>query len=314
MIVSIIGSGALGKIYGALLALAGHQVHFLVRSEYEALQKAGYFDIVIKEPQTTLRIANPNLLTQSSDLPPSDLVIIALKTTANESIPAMISSCVTDKTVVMTIQNGIGNEEYISQYIGKSPLICAIATIGAGRGSATCVDVAFIGNLKFAPYGSADKALCQKMADAFQGTPVPLPITIHDNYKDIRWYKLGWNIPFGALSILFDQSTHELSNDEPYLTMIYRIMDEIKMIANKEGAVFTDETSKTLVGLTHKGGRYFPTIYRDFHEGNPIEKQYLFDHVLSIGQKHQCITPMLMLLERQLATLLTLREYQQTPF
>jgi 2-dehydropantoate 2-reductase len=306
MLISIIGAGALGKTYGGLLALAGHEVHFLAHSEYAALQQAASFAIHLKETQTTLTVKPFVIHQDANTLPPSDLVIIALKTTANQEIPSLIKSCLKDTTTVFIIQNGIGCEEWISQFTGQSPIVCGISFIGAYR-EGIDLNISFLGNLKLAPFGFASMETCEHIRDAFKQSPVPLPITLHDNYKEIRWHKLLWNIPFGALSIIFDMSTHSLAQNEPYRTMSTQLMSEIRLIAKAEGIEIEKAAQQQMIEYTAQAGQYFPTIYRDFHEGKPIEKEYMFDNVLAIANRYNCIVPFLTLIEKELQTLLAQR-------
>ncbi|HLF66398.1 MAG TPA: 2-dehydropantoate 2-reductase N-terminal domain-containing protein [Gammaproteobacteria bacterium] len=70
MIISIIGSGAVGKIYGGLLAQAGHEVHFLVHSEYEALKSAGSYQIRVKDTDQSVTVSPLLLHTTGADLLP----------------------------------------------------------------------------------------------------------------------------------------------------------------------------------------------------------------------------------------------------
>ncbi len=308
MIISIIGSGALGKTYGGLLALAGHEVHFLVRSEYAALKKSAAYQMQLKEFDKTLTVNNINIHDDSADLPLSDLVIVSLKTTANDAVAKLMQKCVGENTIVLVIQNGIGNEEWISKFTGKASVVCAISFIGVYR-EGIDLHIPFLGNLKLAPFGISTLQTCQWIKDAFALSPVPLQITLHDNYKDIRWKKLLWNIPFGALSIIFDRSTHLLANDQPYRAMILNIMHEISLIARAEGVEIDEQFQVNMVDAAIKTGYYLPTIYRDFHEGLMIEKEYLFDHPLAIAKQHAVIVPFLTLIEKELQTLLALREH-----
>ncbi len=303
MIISVIGAGALGKTYGGLLALAGHEVHFLAHSEYEALHTAGSFDIRLKELNTTLTVKSFFIHKNPEDLPPSDLVIIALKTTANHAIKSLITHCITDSSIVLILQNGIGSEEWISQFTGKAPIVCGISFIGAYR-DGIHLDISFLGNLKLAPFGEATIETCQWIVNAFQLAPIPLQITLHENYKEIRWQKLLWNIPFGALSIIFDLSTDILAQQEPYRTMVFDLMNEICVVAKAEGIIFEKPVQEQMVNYTAQAGDYFPTIHRDYHEGKPIEKEYMFDNVLAIAKQHGCIVPFLTLVDKQLQTLL----------
>ena len=58
MKVSVIGAGALGKAYGGLLSLGGHDVHYLMRSEFNEIKEAGFFALKFNETGKTIKITN----------------------------------------------------------------------------------------------------------------------------------------------------------------------------------------------------------------------------------------------------------------
>lgn len=300
MIISIIGSGALGKIYGGLLAKADNQVHFLMRSEYDAIKSSQYFNLSFIDPQQIVRIENPILHDQAKSLPISDLVIIALKTTENTHVASLLSGCLKEDTMVLVIQNGIGNEEWISRFTGKSPLICGISTVGAYRADPLTVDIAFMGDLKIAPYQIKDLELCKSLSLPLS-TALKQPVQVYDNYKEIRWHKLLWNIPFASLSIIYDKTTNILASTQPYATIVRNVMSEVVEIAASDGVKISQEYIEKMLAATQKSKNYYPSMYRDYVEGKAIEKEYFIDNVLAIAKKHDIKTPMLNLIESKLA-------------
>src|SRR5205814_6667317 len=111
MKIAMVGCGAVGSFYGAKLARAGQDVHFLLRSDYEAVRRNG---VVIRSPQGDFNV-RPRCAKGPEEIGPSDLVMIGLKTTANDQFPKVLPPLVTKNTAVLTLQNGLGNEEQLAQ-------------------------------------------------------------------------------------------------------------------------------------------------------------------------------------------------------
>ncbi len=300
MIISVIGAGALGKSYGGLLALSHHEVHYLVRSEYEAIQKKGFFSLEFKNTNETLKIKQPRLYTKASELPPSDVVIIALKTTENKHIESLLSSCLKKDTIVLIIQNGIGNEEWISQFTGDSPVICGVASMGAFRVAPAQVEIPITGELRLAPYKKENLPLCEKIQALFKECPVSFPIIINESYKELRWHKLLWNVPFSSLSIIYSQDTATLASTQPYASIVRNFMGEVVDIAKSEGVIISPDTITKMLAFTASVKDYYPSMFRDFTQGKSIEKEYIIDNVLKIAQKNGIKTPVLSLIENHL--------------
>lgn len=299
MIVSILGAGAIGKTYGGLLSLVNIEVHYLMRSEYADIKKSGYFNLQIQDPLQTIRIEQPIIHIDPLTLPPSDLVIIALKTTFNHEISLLLKNCLKPNTTVLIIQNGIGNEEWISGFTGNCPLICGISTVGAYRVEPLTVEIAFLGDLKIAPYRMKDLDTCNALAETLFGA-LKKPVVVHNNYKEIRWYKLLWNVPFASLSIIYNKNTETLASTQPYVSIVRNIINEVIEVAAADGVKITNDYSEKMLLASQKTKNYYPSMYRDYVEGKAIEKEYIIDNVLKIARKYDIRTPMLNLIESNL--------------
>ncbi len=300
MIISVIGAGALGKSYGGLLSLCHHEVHYLVRSEYEAIQKRGSFNLDFKGASKSFDILKPKLYTKADELPSSDVVIIALKTTENKHIEKLLTSCLKQETLVLIIQNGIGNEEWISQFTGNNPVICGISSMGAFRLQPTQVEIPITGELRLAPYKIENLAFCEKIKELFKECPLSFSIKINENYKELRWHKLLWNVPFSSLSIIYSQDTATLASTQPYASIVRNFMGEVVDIAKSEGVIISPDTINKMLAFTSSEKDYYPSMFRDFTEGKSIEKEYIIDNVLKIAQKNGIKTPVLALIENHL--------------
>src|SRR3954467_4295808 len=111
MRIAVVGCGAVGSFYGAKLAHAGQDVHFVLRSDYETVRRHG---VHIRSPQGDLR-ARPGCAKSPEEIGAVDLILIGLKTTANDQFPKLLPALVSEKTAVLTLQNGLGNEEALAR-------------------------------------------------------------------------------------------------------------------------------------------------------------------------------------------------------
>ena len=87
MKIAVVGCGALGSYYGAKLCRAGHEVHFLLRSDYDAVRQDG---VTIESPEGDFRVqpdVRPRARRKSGH---AELVLIGLKTTANATLPQLL--------------------------------------------------------------------------------------------------------------------------------------------------------------------------------------------------------------------------------
>src|SRR5438045_4189616 len=105
MKIAIVGCGALGTFYGAKLASAGHEAHFLLRSDYEVVRRRG---VDVQSDEGSFHVW-PHAACQPADIGPADLVLVGLKTTANDQFPGLLPPLAGPATLILTLQNGLGN-------------------------------------------------------------------------------------------------------------------------------------------------------------------------------------------------------------
>jgi 2-dehydropantoate 2-reductase len=86
--IGIIGTGAIGGFYGLMLARAGHDVHFLLRSEYGAVVERGLQ--LNSAVHGAVNLAPVQAYQQVDDMPPCDWLLVGAKTTANAELAPLI--------------------------------------------------------------------------------------------------------------------------------------------------------------------------------------------------------------------------------
>src|SRR5689334_5828162 len=110
--IAVVGCGALGSFYGAKLARAGEDVTFLLRSDYETVRQHG---VHVRSRDGDFHV-RPHAANSALSIGPVDIVLIGLKTTANDELRKLVPPLVHPGTAVVTLQNGLGNEELLAEF------------------------------------------------------------------------------------------------------------------------------------------------------------------------------------------------------
>ena len=103
--IGIVGCGAVGGYYGGMLARHGLDIHFLLRSDFDEARAKGF---TIRRGSEIFSLP-VNSYQEPADIGECDLVIVALKSTANNILPKLLSPLVGAQTMLLTLQNGLGN-------------------------------------------------------------------------------------------------------------------------------------------------------------------------------------------------------------
>ena len=195
-IIGIIGAGAVGCYYGGRLAQHGKNVHLLLRSEYDRVSKDG---LHVKSADGDFALYPPAVasLSQVRDMPRCDLVIVTLKTTANTLYQPLIVPLLKDDTLILTLQNGLGNEDQLAQLFGEKRILGGMAFVCINRLKDGTILHSDHGLIKIGEYRGKITPRLLQVAGLFHTSGVKCQAI--DDLVGGRWEKLIWNIPFNGL-------------------------------------------------------------------------------------------------------------------
>lgn len=291
----MLGAGALGCYYGAKLAKAGEDVHFLVRSGRAAVMARG---IRVKTPTERIHLRRVQAYGSTPEIGPCDLVIIAVKATTNDVLRKLLPPLLHENTTVLTLQNGLGVEEPVAEVAGAERVlgaICYIASVRTGPGVINCT---FPGLMMIGEFGRPAQARTRKLAALLQKAGIKTEA--HDNLEEQRWRKLVWNVPFNGLSAAMDLTTDVLIGSPEGELLVRAIMAEVIAGAKAVGVELPGSLIDGKVNQTKAMGAYFTSSHLDMRAGRPMEVEAIFGCPLRTAQAAGQPMPLLSMLYRML--------------
>ncbi len=283
MKVGVIGSGALGLYYGAMLQRGGAEVHFLLRRDYAAISKNGLKVFSVKGDFHLSRVMGYR---DPAEIGPVDLVLIGLKTFANHRLIELVRPLVGPKTLILTLQNGLGNEELLASTFNPQQLLGGVAFLCSNRGEPGEVHHLGEGRIRLANYLSDDMERCQKLADTFSRAGVPCEAS--EDLTRIRWEKLVWNIPFNGLCALTGRDVTELLKHGPTRELIAEMMAEVIRAANQQALkspIAAPAFIERMISLSDAMDHYKPSMMIDRLEGRRLELEAIYAIPLQRAQE-----------------------------
>lgn len=302
--IAIVGAGALGCYYGARLAKAGNDVHFLVRSGRAAIMARG---IRVKTPAERFTLKKVQTHATAEDIGPCDLVIVTVKATANAALAKLLPPLLGPNTLVLTLQNGLGVEEPVAEVVGGDRVLGAICFVGVTRTAPGVVECLFPGLILLGEFGRPAQARTREVAALFAAAGVKCDA--QDNLEEQRWKKLVWNVPFNGLAIVGGGITTDLlMADEGLRTLARRLMEEILEAAAKFGHTIPRSFMDLQFDRTAKLGKYEPSSLTDFREGRAIELEEIWGEPVRRAKSVGVPVPRLEMLYWLIKRLLAARE------
>lgn len=298
--IAIVGSGAIGTYYGTRLALAGADVRFLLRGDYEAVRQRESLRVTLRDGVHELKPAQ--VFRRTAEIGPVDLVIVTLKTTANAALAELLPPLLGPETAILTLQNGLGADETIAAQFGAERVIGGLAFIAvtrSGPGEVTCHHP---GSLTLGEFGRRPLERTRQLALRFDAAGVKTRMAA--NLLEARWRKLVWNVPFNGLAIARGGiTTDQLCADPALATEVRELMREVQHAAATFGFVIPDEFLKLQFDVTPPMGAYPPSSLVDFLAGREVEVDAIWGEPLRRAQAAGVAVPRLAALEAELRRL-----------
>jgi 2-dehydropantoate 2-reductase len=301
--IGIIGTGAIGGFYGVMLARAGFDVHFLLRSEFDAVARNGLR--VNSHVHGQLTLNNVQAYASAADMPPCDWLLVGAKTTGNGGVASAIAQAAAPDARVLLLQNGLGVEEELRGALPESLHLlgglCFVCVHRSGPGQITHQAFGAV-NIGYHS-GPADLAACahwvEEGASLFH--QAGMESVAMANLDQARWQKLVWNVPYNGLSVLLNASTTPLMADADSRALIQALMADVVQGAEACGHVLPEGYAEHLLKVTGHMPDYRPSMYHDFTEKRPLELDAIYARPLAAALAAGCDMPRVRALYHALA-------------
>ena len=287
MEIAIIGAGAMGTLYGGWLA-ERNQVSFIdsAKTAVDAINACG-----VKIEYDTEKKDYKNVKAFCSGQYPkkAELVIVFVKSNYTEDAMEQNKNIIGENTVVMTLQNGLGNDEIIAKYVPADRIVTGICRHNAKKLSPSSAK--YMGG-KYTAIGSrwGSEAHAEKIGKVFNESGI---YTIID--EDIMravWSKVFVNATMNPLTAIFDMPNGFITDDPYAWKLSQEIVREAAAVAEAEGIKFdiseADESVRFSCEIAYNG---FTSMYQDIKKKVKTEVDYINGAIVRLGEKHGIETP-----------------------
>lgn len=308
MKIAVVGCGAVGSYYGARLSHAGKEVHFLLRSDYDVVRRKG---VLIRSPLGDFRV-KPRCAKSPEEIGISDLVLIALKTTANDQFQNLLPPLIGPHTVVCTFQNGLGNEQALTAFASATQIMGGLCFVCLNRLEPGVIHHIDHGLVMLGEFQGHPEPRTHDFASAIRHSGVPCKVS--DNLGRAHWEKLVWNIPFNGLGVAgaagLDAvisgrlptrsapltrtlTTDVLLKDDAWENLVRELMQETVAASRALGFKIDSGIIHKQIERTRSMGAYKASTLIDFERGQPLELNSLFLEPLRLAASAGVPTPRL---------------------
>jgi 2-dehydropantoate 2-reductase len=289
--IAVIGAGGLGGYFGGRLAAAGQDVTFLARGAHLAALRSnglrvesirGDFDLA---PNATRATDDP------SAIGPSDVVLFTVKSYDTDSAATTVGPLIGPDTVVISLQNGIANEETLAARLGPEHVAGGVAYIFAGIVRPGVVrDTGGPARLIFGEMDGRRSDRLESLLDACSGAGIAAELT-----PDIRvalWTKYGFICAQAGLTAATRQPIGVIRDSPPVWGLFQQILEEAAAVGRAEGVGLPDDlVERQLTLASGLAPTLYSSLFDDLVAGRRIELDALLGELVRRAARVRIAAP-----------------------
>lgn len=289
MNIAIYGTGGVGGYFGARLAQAGNAVTFIARGKHlEAIQKNG---LQLKSPKGDYLVFPANATATISEVIDIDLILVCVKTWQLEAAAKEIKKVLNEKTMVISLLNGVNITEVLSAVMEKRHLLGGLCKVVS-----KIEDYGIINHISFEPtivFGElnnvkTERALLLKKLFLNAGIKTKLA----ENIQLEIWSKFLFISTISAIGALTRATIGEIIASPQLKKMMRQTAEEIVAVAKAKGVYLSDDlVEKQFQMIESQPYNTTSSLQRDMMEGKPSELEAQTGTIVKMGLELGIPTP-----------------------
>jgi 2-dehydropantoate 2-reductase len=289
MNIVIYGTGGVGGYFGARLAQAGNKVTFIARGKHlEAIKKNG---LQLKSIKGDYLVFPANATSNISEITDINLILVCVKTWQLEAAAKEINQVLSEKTMVISLLNGVNNAEVLSAVIAKKHLLGGLCKVVS-----KIEDFGVINHISFEPtivFGELDNTKTERgllLEKLFLNANITIKLT--DNIQLEIWSKFLFISTISAIGALTRATIGEVLDSPQLKKMMRQTAEEIVAVAKAKSVYLLDELVEQQFKMM-KSQPYNTTssLQRDMMEGKPSELEAQNGTIVKMGLELGIPTP-----------------------
>jgi 2-dehydropantoate 2-reductase len=278
--VAVMGAGAVGSYYGALLARAGHDVVLIGRSQHvEAVQRSG----LRLQTQALDERVRVRASTEPDAARGARLVLFSVKSPDTEAAGNALAPYLERDAAILTLQNGVYNAERLAATLGREVIAAAVYV---------AVEMAGAGHVRH--HGRGELLIgrgrgSEEIAAALRAAGVPVEIS--DDVAGALWAKLIVNCTYNALSAITQLPYGRLVEGAGIPAVMADVVDECLAVAKAASVRLPGDMHAAARGIAQSMPGQYSSTAQDLARGRKSEIDYLNGFVVRKGEALGVATP-----------------------
>lgn len=301
MRVGILGAGAMGSLFGGLLSSAGTDVWLVERwrEHVEAIASSG----LRMTHQGEERIVHPNAVAMPSAAGEVDLLLIWAKAYDTAAAIDDAAPMIGQETIVLTLQNGLGNAEVLAERVGWERVLYGVTTMGGSTGRPGAVELT---EKSWAGHGMTwlgsrrPVARGREVADLLSAAGIACEV--REDIDAIVWTKLAMASPMSSVAGLTGLRVGPILDAPEAMAVVEEVTAEIVAVAAAKGlGLDYAEIMENNFGTWREVREHPPSLLQDVEARRRTEVDALLNAVTREAEPLGVAVPTIRTVSRLLA-------------
>ncbi|MFN0157400.1 MAG: ketopantoate reductase family protein [Bacteroidota bacterium] len=287
----VVGTGGVGGYFGGKLALSGADVWFVARGTHLQTMKARGLKVRASDGEF---VVPPGKMTDDyTAIGPADVVLFCVKSYDTEAVASRLSPLLSPHTIVISLQNGIDNEEKLRQTLstgivwgGVSYIYSTITAPGEISETGGPRKIIF-GPLAAPIPGTATRG--KKILAMF--TTAGISATLSEHIQSDLWKKFIFISAVGGLTTLTRLTLGEILAVEPTRQLLVDAMREVEAIAKAKGVAIAPDYIDHVFDTVKRPDSNRSSMYHDLVHNKPLEIEAFSGTIVRYGMELNIPTP-----------------------
>lgn len=279
----IVGPGATGCLLASLLIKHTKEEIWLLDKNKERAGKLSQEGITIEGISGKWNV-KIRATVDPQEIETADLIVIATKAYDTKSAVMLAKPIISDKTAVLTLQNGIGNIEVISETVGSNNVIGGTTNLGATLINATQIRYAGIGETIIGKIDGSTPVILRQIRELLN--QAKLETKISRDIKGILWSKLIINVGINALSALTRLHNGRLIEFEGTRRILRDAVTEaVKIAKRKKIKLIYDDPLAKVEAVCETTASNISSMLQDVLRRKRTEIDYINGVIVRLGKE-----------------------------
>ena len=284
--IMMVGAGSVGGFFGAHLAKNNPNVSFLLRPRtLEAVKRNG---LTIKSAKGNFTV-HPPAASDPRQLATPDLIILAVKAYDLDEVMTQLEPVLTERTVILTLQNGIDTEDRIISRLHRDCVVGGVAFIYSKIVEPGVIEHYKRGGVAIGELMGHKSERVSQIAEMFKQAGISCQLS--EDIRKSKWEKMCWNCVFNPLTVVIDDKVAKALDHPQMAGVIRQIVGEVAAVSAAVKVPLAPDMAEKVVKWTQELRDIHTSMYDDWKAKRPTEIDYLNGYIVRVGRELGIPTP-----------------------